>query len=68
MLLWTLDKLFYPEHAAKVFGHFYFLPGMTALAFKVIGALEMLIIIGFVLGYRKRLSYGPLCYFIACLR
>ena len=33
MLMWTLDKLVKPEHAAKVFKRFYFIDGLPSGAF-----------------------------------
>ncbi len=34
MMMWSIDKFVRPEHAAKVFEHFYFIPsaGSTLLA------------------------------------
>lgn len=58
MVPWTLDKLLDPEHAAGVFGKFYRLPGMEAGFFYVVGALQMLILVGFALGYFKTWTYG----------
>lgn len=58
MLMWTLDKFFNPGHSAKVFTHFYGLHGWDALALKVVGAAQLLLILAFVLGLFKRWSYG----------
>ena len=58
MLFWTLDKFLNPEHAARVYEHFYFLGGVGPTAFLVIGVLELLLLFAFVAGYRKQLSYG----------
>lgn len=58
MLVWTLDKFVNPQHAARVYEHFYRLGGLGSSAFAVIGALELVLLAGFVLGYRKRLTYG----------
>ena len=58
MLMWTLDKFVRAEHAAKVFSGFYFLPEWGAGAFRLIGALELLLLLGFVMGFKKRLTYG----------
>lgn len=58
MLMWTLDKLVKPEHAAKVFQKFYFIGGLPPDAFYVIGIVELAIILAFVAGYRKRWTYG----------
>lgn len=58
MLVWTLDKFINPEHSAKVFEHFYFLSGISTQVLQIIGGLELLIILAFVAGYKKTLSYG----------
>jgi len=58
MLFWTLDKFVNPEHAARVFEHFYFLSGVSAAMLKIIGAVELLIIAAFMAGYKKTLTYG----------
>jgi putative oxidoreductase len=58
MLMWTIDKLINVEHAQKVYQHFYFISDLGDTFIRVLGGLELLILIGFVLGYKKRLSYG----------
>lgn len=65
MLFWTLDKFVQPEHAASVFEGFYGLGGLGSTAFYVIGALEMVIILAFVTGSWKRISYGLVLLFHA---
>ena len=58
MLMWTLDKFVNPGHAAKVFKGFYFIDGLSAGTFYVIGALELVLILAFVAGFKKRWTYG----------
>lgn len=58
MFLWTIDKFINPEHAAAVYKSFYFLGGFGATTFMIIGALELLILIGFLLGIKKTITYG----------
>jgi putative oxidoreductase len=58
MFVWTLDKFINPDHAAKVFEHFYKLGGLGPTAFYVIGALQMILVLAFVTGFAKRWSYG----------
>ncbi len=58
MLMWTLDKFVNPDHAAKVFAHFYFIAGVGAAPIRIIGAIEVLAITAFVAGLAKRWSYG----------
>jgi hypothetical protein len=65
MLVWTLDKFLAPEHAASVFGRFYFMEGLGTAVMYVIGAVELVIVIGFVLGLAKRFTYGAVLLFHA---
>lgn len=65
MLAWTIDKFVRPEHAAAVYEHFYVISGMDSNAFYVIGVLELLILIGFVIGFMKRYTYGAVLLFHA---
>ncbi len=58
MLMWTLDKLVKPEHAAKVFKKYYFIGGFDQTLFYVIGIVELMIILAFVAGFMKRWTYG----------
>ncbi|OEU53491.1 MAG: hypothetical protein BA871_05975 [Desulfuromonadales bacterium C00003096] len=58
MLLWTLDKFRRPEHAAAVFANFYFIGGLGSLTIYLLGTLEIFLLIGFVAGVKKRLTYG----------
>mgnify|MGYP001594849623 CR=1 FL=1 len=65
MLMWTLDKFVRSDHAAKVFSGFYFLSGWGKEAFLVIGALELGLLLGFLAGFKKRLTYGLVLVFHA---
>jgi len=65
MLVWTLDKFIDVEHAAAVYEHFYFIGGLGASVMYVIGAIEMIIIVGFLLGIAKRWTYGAVLVFHA---
>jgi len=58
MFIWTLDKFVRPEHARIVYEKFYHIPGVGSTAFSVIAALELLIIAGFLVGYKKKWTYG----------
>src|SRR6056297_453315 len=56
--MWTLDKFVNPGHAAGVFENFYGLSGWGPTVFMAIGALELVLLIGFVIGFQKRITYG----------
>lgn len=58
MFVWTLDKFVNPDHAAQVYEHFYFLGGLGPTTFIILGAIELVLLVGFVVGFRKRLTYG----------
>ncbi len=58
MLMWTLDKFVNVEHANHVFATFYGLASIGPTVMRALGVAELLIVLAFVVGYRKRLSYG----------
>jgi len=58
MFIWTLDKFINPKHAAAVFDHFYKISGLTPTMMAAIGIIELIIIVAFVLGIRKKWTYG----------
>lgn len=58
MLMWTLDKFVNPAHGAAVFEKFYALPNLGANVFYALGLAQLILVIAFVIGYKKRLSYG----------
>lgn len=58
MFMWTLDKLVNVSHASGVFETFYGLGGLGQGVMAAIGMAEMLLILAFLAGYQKRISYG----------
>ncbi len=58
MFIWTLDKFLRPEHTATVFEGFYFLSGVGSGVIYLIGAVELVVIAGFLAGFQKRWTYG----------
>lgn len=58
MLMWTLDKLVNPEHAAAVLAHFYGLGGLTAGSLQIFAIIEMIVIVAFACGAFRAWSYG----------
>ena len=65
MLMWTLDKFVRPEHAARVYEHFYFIGGLSDIIFYGLAAIELVILLAFVAGLFKRLTYGAVLIFHA---
>jgi len=62
-LVWTLDKFLRPDHASIVYENFYFSPAVPAVVMTVLGVIEMIILIGFLLGVKKQLTYGAVLLF-----
>jgi putative oxidoreductase len=58
MLIWTIDKFVRPSHAASVYEHFYFLRGLGPAIMYSIGIAELVLLVGFVIGFAPRLTYG----------
>jgi putative oxidoreductase len=58
MLFWTLNKFVKPEHSAKVFENFYGLEGLGTVALYSLAGAELALIVAFVLGLWKRITYG----------
>jgi putative oxidoreductase len=58
MLMWTLDKFVNPAHAGAVFENFYMIGGLGDTVFLAIGIVELAIIVAFVLGIKKTITYG----------
>jgi len=58
MLIWTIDKFVRPTHAASVYEHFYFLRGLGPAIIYSIGVAELVLLIGFGIGFAPRFTYG----------
>ncbi|MGB0134118.1 hypothetical protein [Dokdonella sp.] len=58
MLMWTLDKVIRPEHAASVFAKFYALDGFGTTIIMALGVLELVLLLAFVTGFARRFTYG----------
>jgi putative oxidoreductase len=65
MFAWTIDKFLRPAHAASVYEHFYFLRGLGPTVIYAIGGVELVILIGFVIGFSPQLTYGLVLVFHA---
>jgi putative oxidoreductase len=58
MFMWTIDKFINPEHAGKVYEKFYHIDGLESVVMYVIGAIEVVILLLFLVGYKKKYTYG----------
>lgn len=57
MGMWTLDKFLRPDHAAAVFQNYYFINGMGHQFIYLFGMLELVLLVGFLLGIKKQWTY-----------
>jgi hypothetical protein len=62
LLMWTLDKFINPEHAGQVYEKFYFL-GVGQSVIYILGATELIILLAFLVGAFKTLTYGAVLFF-----
>lgn len=58
MLVWTLDKFVRPEHAISIFEDFYFVKGVGATVVYTLAAVELLLLLAFLVGFARRITYG----------
>lgn len=58
MLMWTVNKFLFPERAASIFENFYGISGLGTQAAYVVGAVQLAVVFGFVVGFRKRWTTG----------
>ena len=58
MFMWTIDKFINPGHATKVYESFYYIDGLESVVMYAIGAIEMIILLLFLVGYKKTYTYG----------
>jgi putative oxidoreductase len=65
MLIWTIDKLVRPSHAASVYERFYFLRGLGPTIMYSLGVAELVLLIGFVIGFAPCFTYGAVLFFHA---
>ncbi len=63
MIMWTLDKFINPDHAAKIFQNFYFISGLNNGLIYLIGAIQLVIVLGFVAGFQKKWTYLLVLFF-----
>ena len=58
MAFWPVDKLLNSCHPAKGMEIFYCIGGLGQMLVYLVGGLEVILVVGFVLGIQKRLTYG----------
>ena len=58
LIMWTIDKVINVEHAARVYEHFYNIPGLAEGSLMVmIGIAEFVLIALFLIGRFKNFTY-----------
>lgn len=60
MFIWTLDKFVRPEHTSAVFQKFYMMPALSHSSSYFIGMIQGLIVLGFLIGFKKKFTYGAI--------
>jgi len=58
MIMWTFDKFVNPAHSAKILEIFYGISGSSSVVVYVMGAVQLLLMLAFMAGIKKRLTYG----------
>ncbi|MAE73674.1 MAG: hypothetical protein CL675_06235 [Bdellovibrionaceae bacterium] len=58
--MWTIDKFINPGHTVSVFKRYYLIEDLGLQLAYVIGAAQLLLVLGFLVGVKKRLTYGAL--------
>ena len=58
MFFWTLDKFVNPGHSIRIFEHFYNISGFNEMIAYVLGALQLVLVMAFLFGIKKRITYG----------
>lgn len=58
--IWIADKFARPEHTAAVWAGFYAFEGMPELGSYIIGGVQAVVLLLFVLGIARTFSYGAL--------
>jgi putative oxidoreductase len=65
MFMWTIQKFVDPEHAIKIYEGFYYIAGLESIVMYAIGVVEVVILLLFLAGYKKKYTYGAVLIFHA---
>ena len=63
LFVWTLDKFINPAHSSKIFQHFYGIEGLGESIVYAFGALQLVLVLAFLVGFKKRITYGLVFFF-----
>ena len=60
MFMWTLDKLLNPDHTISIFRRYYMIDGLGEGIVYLLGALQLILVLSFAAGVKKRFTYGTI--------
>ena len=63
MFMWTIDKFINPGHASKLYEKFYYIAGLESVVMYLLGGIEIIILLLFLVGYKKTFTYGAVLLF-----
>ena len=63
MFMWTIEKFVNPRHATGIFANFYGVEGLEEGIIYAFAIVELLIVLAFLAGLYKRLTYGAILFF-----
>lgn len=63
MFMWTIDKILRGSHAAGIFKKFYSIEISSGTLMTVLGVLELILLGCFIVGFKKRITYGLVLIF-----
>ena len=66
MLVNTLDKFVRPVRTAKIFENYYGIRGLGDIDMFVIGICEFLLLIAFLVGFKKKIAYAAV-FVVHCI-
>ena len=62
MFVWTIDKFVNPTHSIKIFQYFYSIEGVAEPVVYLFGVLQMVLVLAFLAGVKKRITYGLILF------
>lgn len=62
MFVWTIDKFVNPTHSIKIFQYFYGIEGVAEPVVYLFGVLQMVLVLAFLAGVKKRITYGLILF------
>ncbi|MEL7799412.1 hypothetical protein [Idiomarina loihiensis] len=58
MVIWAIDKVLNPGHAAAIFDGFYGITGLSTTIAMTLGVLQIILCLAFLAGLWKTVTYG----------